>query len=315
MATRIYKTPFAATGDKESLATADQPDGKVSLQAGWTPDYELPNDNPAYRPVGRMEMNGILSEITESLGEVQQYGYAVWRQIVGGWAKNARVFYNGGVFVSSVDANETEPGAAGSMWMSLSDSFLPVSQSAPTSRIGSAVYVLDRQDLLQWMTIGGWTGYASPRVGEIEFGWTPGVLPWQIAAEGGVYSKAAYPALYARFQASGLLVPAASWVAGEYKACDVSGTQFRVPDLRNQFLRMTGTDADTANARVIGGKQADAYREHSHRLKGGTYQLTVGSTHASATWGSSAPLFGNTSPEGGSETRPINIALAPRLHV
>lgn len=116
MATRIYKTPFAATGDKESLATADQPDGKVSLQAGWTPDYELPNDNPAYRPVGRTEMNGILSEITESLGEVQQYGYAVWRAITGGWPNGARVYYGGNVFVSLSSGNQTEPGVAGSSW-------------------------------------------------------------------------------------------------------------------------------------------------------------------------------------------------------
>lgn len=48
---RIYKTPFAATGDKEALATADQPDGKVSLQEGWTPDYELPTTTRTIAPL------------------------------------------------------------------------------------------------------------------------------------------------------------------------------------------------------------------------------------------------------------------------
>lgn len=116
MATRIYKTPFAATGDKEALATADQPDGKVSLQAGWTPDYELPNDNANYRPVGRTEMNGILSEVTESLGEVQLNGFAKWLAIDGGWPLNAIAVHSGVVYISTSSNNTDTPGGAGVSW-------------------------------------------------------------------------------------------------------------------------------------------------------------------------------------------------------
>lgn len=116
MATRIYKTPFAATGDKEVLATADQPDGKVSLQAGWTPDYELPNDNANYRPVGRAEMNGILSEVTEGLGEVQLNGFAKWQSIDGGWPLGAQVSVGGDVYRSSVSGNTSDPGTGGAGW-------------------------------------------------------------------------------------------------------------------------------------------------------------------------------------------------------
>lgn len=116
MATRIYKTPFAATGDKEQLATADQPDGKVSLQAGWTPDYELPNDNPAYRPVGRAEMNGILSEITAGLGEIQLRGFALWQAIDGGWPKGSHVMVGDTVYRSNVDNNIADPVAGGPEW-------------------------------------------------------------------------------------------------------------------------------------------------------------------------------------------------------
>lgn len=119
MATRIYKTPFAATGDKESLATADQPDGKVSLQAGWTPDYELPNDNANYRPVGRSEMNGILNEVTEGLGEIQLNGFAKWQAVDGGWPSGAWVSHNTAVYRSTMDANTTEPGAVGAAWLVL----------------------------------------------------------------------------------------------------------------------------------------------------------------------------------------------------
>lgn len=117
MATRIYKTPFAATGDKEVLATADQPDGKVSLQAGWTPDYELPNDNANYRPVGRAEMNGILSEVTEGLGEMQLNGFAKWQPIDGGWPLGAQVNHGGVVYRSLINSNLTEPGTAGANWV------------------------------------------------------------------------------------------------------------------------------------------------------------------------------------------------------
>lgn len=116
MATRIYKTPFAATGDKEPLATADQPDGKVSLQAGWTPDYELANDNANYRPVGRAEMNGILSEITEGLGEIQLRGFALWQSIDGGWPKGAHVMVGHTVYRSNVDNNISNPAAGGPDW-------------------------------------------------------------------------------------------------------------------------------------------------------------------------------------------------------
>ncbi|BEG74426.1 glycine-rich domain-containing protein [Achromobacter xylosoxidans] len=116
MATRIYKTPFAATGDKEALATADQPDGKVSLQAGWTPDYELPNDNANYRPVGRAEMNGIIGEITESLGDVQLHGFATWQAIDGGWPIGAHVLAGGVIYRSDADNNTTNPGTGGAGW-------------------------------------------------------------------------------------------------------------------------------------------------------------------------------------------------------
>lgn len=116
MATRIYKTPFAATGDKETLATADQPDGKVSLQAGFTPDYELPNDNANYRPVGRAEMNGIISEITEALGDVQLHGFATWQAIDGGWPKGAFALVGEVVYRSEIDNNTSNPQPDGPDW-------------------------------------------------------------------------------------------------------------------------------------------------------------------------------------------------------
>ncbi|MCH4577954.1 hypothetical protein L7A46_33930, partial [Achromobacter xylosoxidans] len=45
---------------------------------------------------------------------------------------------------------------------------------------------------------------------------------------------------------------------GAHWFSDYSATQFRVPDLRDMFRRFTGTDLDTANARALGSRQADA---------------------------------------------------------
>lgn len=129
MATRIYKTPFAATGDKEALATADQPDGKVSLQAGWTPDYELPNDNANYRPVGRAEMNGVFNELTAALGEVQLMGFAKWQSIDGGWPLAAQVTHNSLTYRSMADANITEPGAVGATWVQMGSGIASTAQA------------------------------------------------------------------------------------------------------------------------------------------------------------------------------------------
>ncbi|WMD23291.1 hypothetical protein RAS12_13250 [Achromobacter seleniivolatilans] len=129
MATRIYKTPFAATGDKESLATADQPDGKVSLQSGWTTDYELPNDNANYRPIGRAEMNGIIGEVTEGLGDIQLNGFATWQAIDGGWPLGAQVASGGAVYRSDIDNNTTTPGAVGANWTPMGSGLATTAQA------------------------------------------------------------------------------------------------------------------------------------------------------------------------------------------
>ncbi|WP_241049239.1 hypothetical protein [Achromobacter xylosoxidans] len=79
------------------------------------PDYGLPGDNANYRPVGGAEMNGILGEITEGLGEMQLNGFAKWQAIDGGWPIGAQVVHNGTVDKATVADNlvEPRPGAAG----------------------------------------------------------------------------------------------------------------------------------------------------------------------------------------------------------
>lgn len=115
---KIFKTPFAATGDRIAIPEVEQPSGEVSQPTGWTPDYQLPNTDPNYKPVGRDEMNGVLYEITEALGQIQQFGFADWQNIVGGWPIGANVRHDGGYWQSLANSNTEEPGT-GALWKEL----------------------------------------------------------------------------------------------------------------------------------------------------------------------------------------------------
>src|SRR5690606_7970389 len=47
-----------------------------------------------------------------------------------------------------------------------------------------------------------------------------------------------------------------SWVKGAFHFSALTGNNVRLPDIRDQFVRATGTDADTANARALGSAQS-----------------------------------------------------------
>ncbi|MCY1196395.1 Phage Tail Collar Domain protein [compost metagenome] len=258
MATRIYKTPFAATGDKETLATADQPDGKVSLQAGWTPDYELPNDNANYRPVGRAEMNGILGEISEGLGEMQLNGFSKWQAIDGGWPLNAIVVQSGVVYISTSPNNTDTPGAPGASWRALFN--FPSSGATPTNwnqvallaspsftgepkaptpsagdsttRVATTAFV---QNAAQSVAVPA--GFVLP------FAASAPPAGW-LRANGAAVSRTTYAALFAA-------------IGTTYGAGDGS-TTFNLPDVRAEFPRFwddgRGIDANPS-PRAIGSSQ------------------------------------------------------------
>ncbi|TAL89296.1 MAG: hypothetical protein EPN62_08840, partial [Candidimonas sp.] len=131
----------------------------------------------------------------------------------------------------------------------LMSAFPLVVPTTPTLKLTNTIFVEDKQCFMVWITVGAYTGYMSPECGMWMDGWTPNPLPFQVNAIGTTVNNADYPALYARYVASGLLVSSGSWVPGTLNICDVvAGTTFKLPDLRNMHKRMTGTNADTANA-------------------------------------------------------------------
>lgn len=112
------KVAFAATGDTNIIPTATQPDGTISLQQGWGFDYQRDNGagggtpDPLAKNIAREDMNGIFNEITASLGEIQQNGFAIWVATAAPYPINSFIRYpiDGKVYRSLIDNNSAVPG-------------------------------------------------------------------------------------------------------------------------------------------------------------------------------------------------------------
>ncbi len=94
-----------------------------------------------------------------------------------------------------------------------------------------------------------------------------------------------YPALWAKVQVNDHVVAASAWRDKIFKFIDLGGDTFKVPDLRNTFIRATGFDSDSANARELGSYQGDAIKAHRHGQATGAGRVVDYS-------GSNAPLTG-----------------------
>lgn len=196
--------------------------------------------------------------------------------------------------------------------------FLVRRATIPTEKIADEVYVAGWGEMV-WVETSYFTGYRSPLCGRPVDGHTQVPLVREVDAVGGLLSKAAYAGLWGYAQEENLVVSQTTWTAniGAHYFVDVSGTQFRVPDLRNMFRRYTGTDADTANARAIGSRQNEAINEASLTVlvERDAYGVTSGNGRT-VYQSSSTPLqaTGVIKANGGKETRPKNTAYHPRIH-
>lgn len=107
--------PFANAGDKAAIPITTQPDGSVSYNQGWGPDYELPYANPLAKDIPRDQSNQLYFDITGALGFVQLNGAPEWTPAAdnGGVAVSyplgARVSYLGSIYQSISAANTALP--------------------------------------------------------------------------------------------------------------------------------------------------------------------------------------------------------------
>ena len=96
---KLFKSAFATDGDFEAIAETTQPNGKMSIQDGWTTDYELARTDPNYRPIGRKEMNGILHEITGAISDLQMQGASDWSYGFEQYRVGAIVRFDGRLYI------------------------------------------------------------------------------------------------------------------------------------------------------------------------------------------------------------------------
>ncbi|MNV13478.1 hypothetical protein D3C71_1041170 [compost metagenome] len=210
--------------------------------------------------------------------------------------------------------------------------------SLPQNNIGPIV-VAECSEVWIWTSSQYFTGYRSPLCGRPVDGHTSAPLPSEIDAIGGLLDKTAYAGLWGYAQENGLAVTQSVWDTnrGGHYFVNVNATQFRAPDLRNMFRRFSGTDADTANARTLGSREADAMQKITGRIQARSAISATGAiigasgafaAHLKTEGTNSAPVALDANITNGdavsfdtsrvartsTETRSANSAYHPRIH-
>lgn len=132
--TKIFKVPFADTGDKISPPDAIQPDGSVSYGLGYGFDYQRDTSldsggapiDPLAKVFPREQHNGILNDITTAVGEIQSNGLSIWQAAGSPYPINAIVRYSDKNWRSTVSNNASVP-VEGSAWTETSARFVGLS--------------------------------------------------------------------------------------------------------------------------------------------------------------------------------------------
>ncbi len=115
MAEKYFSDPFAVAGDVGPLPNAAPIDGSVSYESGFGIDYELPNTDPDYLSIPRVQFNQLMLDITGAIQMLQQTGFPSWITSAANngspyvYAAGAQVMHSGTPFYSLVDGNTDEP--------------------------------------------------------------------------------------------------------------------------------------------------------------------------------------------------------------
>lgn len=181
-----------------------------------------------------------------------------------------------------------------------------------------------------WYVINASASFLS--VGEPLFSYKQ--LPNTIIAQGQTVNRADEPRLWEFVQTLGAsLVSDATWLSlpllgYPYRGCFSTGdgtTTFRMPDMRNQFIRGLRTIGGTDSERYLneaGGIQKMSVEPHNHGINttnsgqsgnDGADPVRGTTTGSINTRGAEGPISKTIANYGGVETRPVNIGLLPLI--
>lgn len=115
--TKVFKTPFAAQGDRADVPVETQADGSVSYTQGYGYDYERDQTtDPAAKDIEREKMNALFHDVTEATGEMQQFGTASWSEDGKPYPIRSLIYYSEKTWQSRIKNNNEKPGK-GSGWV------------------------------------------------------------------------------------------------------------------------------------------------------------------------------------------------------
>lgn len=122
---------------------------------------------------------------------------------------------------------------------------------------------------------------SSSSIGQIVFEPRTTARAGFLKANGSLLERADYPALWAYAQASGALISDTAWWAGQ-SGCFSTGTtdtNFRIPELRGEFLRCLDDGRGLDASRAAGSLQLSQNAKHSHGASS-----AIGGTHSHGAW-------------------------------
>lgn len=155
----------------------------------------------------------------------------------------------------------------------------------------------------------------------------PAAWPGTVKANGGTLKKTDFAGLWSWAQENGLVVPAANWVAGTAFYADLGGDNFKVPDIRSEFVRMWDDGRNVDTGRAFGTSQGDAIRNFTGAVSSfyKSQTFTASGVMGISAYGTTPARLGTAGSDPGdnstinidpsrqvptaSENRPRNVAL------
>lgn len=104
-----FKVPFASGGNANEVPNGAQVNGAVSYATGFTSDYEKAYNEQDAKDVERMDMNGILKDITGAIGDLQTNGASTWSLDGAPHPKGALVWHQSKLYQSRKNNNSATP--------------------------------------------------------------------------------------------------------------------------------------------------------------------------------------------------------------